>query len=231
MALPAGEMAPDDDWTPESAAYAARAAAAGLTFASRIEPVGGAIPAEAVRRGLVAWCRDGTLAIAPEAGKMAAIAAWLARHPRFARRIKVTTPSEIRRALIAANATGFAHIAVNALQRRHPELSARGTVSMSQAVVLIAAGTGAAYALINDPFRAVAEAGAIATLFFLAMSLVRFAAARAIRKAPAASLAISDPTPDHALPTYTILVPLCREAAMVRNLIGALRRIDWPGIR
>jgi cellulose synthase/poly-beta-1,6-N-acetylglucosamine synthase-like glycosyltransferase len=97
--------------------------------------------------------------------------------------------------------------------------------------VLLAVCAAAAYALADDPLRGVAELGAAATFFFLAMSVFRFAAARALRKAPAPAPPLPDPTPDHALPVYTILVPLCREAAVVRNLIAALRRLDWPSDR
>jgi cellulose synthase/poly-beta-1,6-N-acetylglucosamine synthase-like glycosyltransferase len=233
MGLPINAVAHDGAWTPESAAYAARAEALGLAFAARLEPGGGgAIPAEAVRRGTVAWCRDGTLAIAPDADKLPEIAAWLARHPALAHRLKVTTPSEIRRALTAANSAEFADAAVNGLHRRCPELSARNTVSMGQAAVLLCAGAATALAVVTDPFRAVAEVGVVATFFFLVMSVFRFAAAAVIRKKAArASVPEPDSTPDHALPVYTILVPLYREAAVVRSLIAALRRIDWPSNR
>jgi hypothetical protein len=233
MGLPVNAVAHDGAWTPESAAYAARAEALGLAFAARLEPGGGgAIPAEAVRRGAVAWCRDGTLAIAPDADKLPEIAAWLVRHPSLAHRLKVTTPSEIRRALTAANSAGFADAAVNGLHRRCPEFSARNTISMGQAAVLLCAGAATALAVVTDPFRAVAEIGIVATLFFLVMSVFRFAAASVIRKnSGRVSVAAPDSTPDHALPVYTILVPLYREAAVVRSLIAALRRIDWPSDR
>jgi len=37
--------------------------------------------------------------------------------------------------------------------------------------------------------------------------------------------------PDHALPRYTVLLPLYREAQMVPGLINALRRLDYPDHR
>jgi cellulose synthase/poly-beta-1,6-N-acetylglucosamine synthase-like glycosyltransferase len=233
MELPAGAVALEDPWTPETAAYAARADLLGLAFRTWLDPAGGiAIPAKAVRRGSIAWCRDGTLAIAPDVGKVPGVAAWLARHPRLAHRLRVATPSEIRRALIAANGSGFAHAAVNGLERRYPEFSARGTMSSGQAAVLLFAAAGTVLALTTDPFRAVAEVGVVATLFFLAMSVFRFAAARAIRKKSGRAWPLeAAAVPVDALPVYTILVPLYREAALVRSLIAALRRLDWPSDR
>jgi hypothetical protein len=232
MEVPVRLATRDVAWTPESAAYASRAAELGLTFVPRVEPGGGFVPAEAVRRGSVAWCRDGTLAIAPEADKIPDIAAWLARHPTLAHRLRVAAPSEIRRALTAANARGFADAAISNLDRRFPTFSARRAFRPVQAAVLAAIVAGAAYSIATDPFRAVAEIGVVATFFFLAVSVFRFAAAAALRKkGPHKPVPVSDAVPDDALPIYTILVPLYREAAVVRSLIAALRRIDWPGIR
>jgi hypothetical protein len=36
--------------------------------------------------------------------------------------------------------------------------------------------------------------------------------------------------PDRELPTYTVIVALYREAAAVKGLVAALRRLNYPGI-
>jgi cellulose synthase/poly-beta-1,6-N-acetylglucosamine synthase-like glycosyltransferase len=35
---------------------------------------------------------------------------------------------------------------------------------------------------------------------------------------------------DHELPIYTVICPLYREGAVVRQLVAAIRALDYPGI-
>jgi len=229
--ISAGAAAGATAWTPEMVVFASRAAALNLPFVPLIALGRNgtqAVPPEAVRRGNIALGADGTVYIAPAADKTAAIAAWVARHPAPARRLRVTAPSEIRRALIAAGAARFADLAVSGLYRRFPDLSARRVIRPRQLFALAIIAAAAALALMSDPLGAATKIGFVATLFFLTVSALRFAAANAVGGRGLPSPAVDPPIPDDQLPVYTVLVPLYREAAVVRSVVAALRRIDWP---
>jgi cellulose synthase/poly-beta-1,6-N-acetylglucosamine synthase-like glycosyltransferase len=65
--------------------------------------------------------------------------------------------------------------------------------------------------------------GLLATAFFFNCSLWKMAAA--LRRARGLRL---EPVSDPHLPTYTVLVPLYREAAVVPDLVRNMKRIDYP---
>ena len=73
------------------------------------------------------------------------------------------------------------------------------------------------------PFATFNALGLILTLFFLNCSFWK-AAAAFCRPRPLKL----EPIPDRRLPTYSVLVPLYREAAVVPDLIRHLKRLDYP---
>ena len=219
-------------WTPEMVTFAGRAAELGLPFAPRVELGDDLdIPAEAVRRGSVARGAGGTLYIAPVAGKLPAIGGWLRHHPDHVARLAVATPSELRRAMMAAGAQDFADHATTALSRKFPEMSARKIMRPRQALAIVLIVAAALAAVVFDPAGAAAVIGFVATLFFLTISILRFTAASVLQRNGLPKPAPVARVPDDKLPVYTVLVPLFREAAVVKSVVAALRRLDWPGIR
>ncbi len=177
-------------WSPEMVTFARRAAEIGLSFAPRVE-LGTRlnICAEAVRRGRLALSAGGTLYIAPAAGGVAAVGDWVNRHPALAEGLAVTTPSELRRAMIAAGAAGFADRATFELDRRFPEMSARKVVRARQAVPILLLIGAAISAIILDPAGVATAVGFIATLFFLTVSALRFTAASLLQRNGLAEIA------------------------------------------
>lgn len=112
------------------------------------------------------------------------------------------------------------------LARRWPEYSARRRMSFPQAVccVLLLAGLAAA-GLLLPPHAFIPLLSAISGLFFLGVVAIRVLCLMppvARRRPVIASLRNAE------LPAYSVLVPLFRETSVLRQLLNALARIDYP---
>ncbi len=217
----------------ERSVYAARARRLGLPFTTRfvLAPQAGAsINADAVRRGTIAAFAGGErhAFVAPDEEMMPEIRHWLGRFRSARPHLVITTPSAIRRALMRAGAHHFLRGAISHLSNRYPHLSARWTATTGQIVfgTFLLAGTVAAlHAAPGDTLMALNFA---ASLFFLGVTLLRFIAAAIVADRRPRDRPEATETPEENLPVYTVLVPLYREAHMVRQLVAALDRLDWP---
>lgn len=113
--------------------------------------------------------------------------------------------------------------AVFGLGRRFPELSAQTVITRQQMIVL---GLVLATTLAALAFWPVATARVIVTLLtlaFAASGIFRVVLALlAVRHRPIAGGEVG------ALPTYTILVPLYREAGVIAELMQGLSALDYP---
>jgi cellulose synthase/poly-beta-1,6-N-acetylglucosamine synthase-like glycosyltransferase len=138
--------------------------------------------------------------------------------------IVVTGRTADRAAQAARRHAALKH-AISDLARRQPELSATRplvpwqTLSIAGAFGLVLGGIAVA------PAATLAALLAVLTLPFAAVVWVRLAAVREAWRTTAA------PPPhrtDAELPTYTVLVALYDEAAVLPELIAALARLDYP---
>ena len=101
-----------------------------------------------------------------------------------------------------------------------------------QRAVLIACGASLLGALLLAPIEVVrAVTLFLAVLFVPVIGLRAIAAYALLRGAAPLRASPPDGVADGALPTYTILVPLYREAHMLPSLVQALSRLDWPAAR
>jgi glycosyltransferase XagB len=120
---------------------------------------------------------------------------------------------------------------ISGLAERAPVVSVRRLLSGGQAAVfgtlLIAIGLG----LIVDPFGVLEVLGGVITAVYLACVVYRFRlfvrstrsdVSEVVSDGEALSLVEDD------LPTYTVLVPMYREADVVGSLIANLSRLDYP---
>lgn len=219
----------------EVSIYRDRARRLGLPFARtvRLGP-DVTVDVEAVRRGTFALSAadDRIGYLAPDEETMARIAGWLVTHRSARRRLAVATPSAIRSGLIESGKAAFVKRAIRRLAALHPELSARRAISPRQAAVGLVLAVVTALMFLSAPLATLIALNLVGALFFFGVSALRFVAAglagrrRLVRSASSAAPA-APPT----LPTYTVLVPLYREAGIVGELVAALDLIDWPGIR
>jgi cellulose synthase/poly-beta-1,6-N-acetylglucosamine synthase-like glycosyltransferase len=125
--------------------------------------------------------------------------------------------------------------AVNGLRRANPGMSAYRRLSPGQSVrglLWLAAAAAAAWAM--GP--AIWTVAALAmTLPFTCITLLRSLALwhyTTRRRPRAGGIGLANPQPHDAfLPTYSLLIPLYREARVVPALMQALRRLDYPASR
>ncbi len=121
--------------------------------------------------------------------------------------------------------------AVRGLLRERPVSSARSRTSAWQpaaAALLVGLAIGGALVL---PDATLAAFTTLMALPFLCVTLLRLVALReAMGGANRARKSDPGPErlPDRQLPTYTVLVPLFREAKVLPGLIQSLRELDYP---
>ncbi len=187
----------------------------------------GMLATEAVRRANSVLVRIGgrvILVLAPRRAELAALRRRLRVMPALAERTRIAAPEAIRAFIVARRHKVLAHYAVNRLARVMPGLSASRHVATgaSGPVALLAAAL--AIALVA-PTAATTAFGLLFTLFFLNCSLWKLRAAFHRRR----TLRLEPVWPD-SLPTYSVLVPLYREAEVVADLVAHLRGLDYPAL-
>ncbi|MGI9406468.1 MAG: glycosyltransferase, partial [Hyphomicrobiaceae bacterium] len=120
------------------------------------------------------------------------------------------------------------HNAVHELAEQAPHFSAHTVIWWHQALWLVIAAsavTGFAVVLPSIAWLALMTALAVP---FACLAIFRAAAIVSLvltRKRETGQIAS---TPDDALPTYTVLVPLYEEANMAQQIVEALLRLDYP---
>lgn len=127
--------------------------------------------------------------------------------------------------------------AVHRLQRIRPEASAARPLAPWQRRALWLVLMSGCLGLLLAPVATQVAIFILASAASLALALARLMALGALidrrpePAAPSGPVASPAPSPPLPLPTYTILVPLYREAASVPNLIAALDALDYPDDR
>jgi cellulose synthase/poly-beta-1,6-N-acetylglucosamine synthase-like glycosyltransferase len=140
----------------------------------------------------------------------------------LARRIRLTTAAELQSFAARHDAHDIEYRATHELRDKHPDLSASAGFVQPIAIGLGLAATALAAVVAPGPVLLVTEL--TLGLIFLAWTGLRFLGM------------LSSPLvrhrrrtfPDRELPTYTVIVALYREAAAVKGLVAALRRLNYP---
>ena len=212
--------------------WSALAADLGLAFAENfrgatLEPPA-TEDAAALRRANSALLRTGegiVLVVAPGPDEIEPLRRRLREAPALVARLRIAAPGTIRAYIARERQAAFRDRAVNGLAAALPQLSARhlgGSNGAAGPKALLAAALGL---FLLAPATTFSALGLLCTLFFCNCSVWKLAAAfgrqRRRRLEPVASAR---------LPTYTVLVPLYREAAMVSDLVAHLARIDYPAL-
>lgn len=111
------------------------------------------------------------------------------------------------------------------LADRLPAYSARSRITLPQVCALLGSLLAAILAACLDGRAALLLFGALFCVFFLMVIGLRLLSLSKPRWPPAPK---PRPLRDDQLPAYTVLVPLFRETAVLRQLIGALLAIRYP---
>ncbi|MGA0532695.1 glycosyltransferase [Hansschlegelia sp. KR7-227] len=165
------------------------------------------------------------LVIAARGASVAALARARRGQPRDAK-IALATPRAFADWVIARTGSALAERASEGPAALSPELTVERGMPRPGAAMRAALAAGL-IAMVAAAFLAPAAGIALA-----AVTGLLFAALNAFRLRLACTSAPPAPTgarlDDRALPIYTVLVPLCREAAVVPDLLAALERFDYP---
>jgi len=135
------------------------------------------------------------------------------------------TPDEAAR-------TRFLEEAVGGLRTRHPELSASVGLWSWQRRALVGAAILLAGGLALAPEPTLIALLALLAFPFLCVVILRGIALWQLRfPPPRVSAPLITGASDAALPLYTVLVPLFREAGVVPQLVASLRALHYPASR
>lgn len=169
-------------------------------------------------------CADGRVVLATRGLRLRRLAGTLARRPELRGQLRLSTPERLAAFVQRHFAAQLGWRAANELKRRHPELSA-GTLRESRYIFAVLV---MAMVALFTPLGQMSALGIWLSVPLL--SLLLFGGA--LLKFAACSLPPQPASPpmrrDAALPPYTLIVPLYREARVVPQLVDALDALDYP---
>jgi cellulose synthase/poly-beta-1,6-N-acetylglucosamine synthase-like glycosyltransferase len=138
----------------------------------------------------------------------------------------ITTPTGLTRAVLGSCRRTVADQAAYGLPDRAPSLSIRQGIGLGHVATAASMAAMLSFLLTLIPGAAVPLLGVVLGPLFLGMALLRLAAV--LHHSPVDAPRPRRRAPDAALPIYTVLVPLHREAGIVPRLVAALRALDYP---
>ncbi|MEO3998071.1 glycosyltransferase [Mesorhizobium sp. CAU 1732] len=140
-------------------------------------------------------------------------------------RMKIVAPQTLRRALISLSEDSLLRGAQNALFVDRTDFSARLVMNGWQGVFVGTVGLGVPVALALAFQSTLIALNVVAVTAFLACVLIRVMALGSASPIRKRDLPQVDPA---VLPTYSVLVALYRESAVVPELLVALGKLQWP---
>ncbi len=167
---------------------------------------------------------NSTLVVAPRAAAARRILQLIKKNPARARLFRFTSAERLNRFVLRHADAAIAARAIDALKRRWPILSAapprwHANIPSIAAIMLLALA-----AFVIAPSVAMLAFEVTLAAVFMAWLGLRLAGAcvKSLILDPSPSL------PDDALPVYTVIAALYREAASVDGLLRAIERLDYP---
>lgn len=169
--------------------------------------------------------RPGAVVVAPRGLMVRALIEFSRRDPARTTHVRLTTTERLNRFVLQAGGQALTRAATEHLGARWPLLSAKArrygrglavTGGLAAAMLMMAAGLAPAAA-------SVAATAALSAMFMTWIALRLTGAMLGEPIAPRAP-----PLPDRALPDYTVIAALYREASSVPDLLGAISRFDYP---
>lgn len=164
------------------------------------------------------------VAVAPSGTGARGLIRLVRNDPANAARFRLTTTERFNRFILRTGRDVLVAAATSELKDRWPALSAksryRGRGIMAMAAIAVLVSTAAALA----PAAALMTLEVLLSAVFLAWLALRLTGAFLSERIPAPDRGL----PDQALPVYTVIAALYREAASVAGLLTAIERLDYP---
>jgi len=167
---------------------------------------------------------DVALVVAPRGTAVRRLIDVFRSRPELTQRFRFTTAARINRFVLRNAAAALTVQASGRLQQMRPDLSAasvRRRWSLTLPVVLGLSG-------LAGPVLASSTLAHILALMLSAFFLSWLSLRIAVTLAAAPVDASQSDLPDDALPVYTVIAALYREAASVDRLLSAIERLDYP---
>ena len=169
---------------------------------------------------------DLTLVVAPRGAAARRILRLIEENPARARHFRFTSAERLNRFVLRYGDKAIAARAADLLKQKWPMLSAappRWRTNVASVAIVTLLALAAAVVAPAGTMLAFEMALAVVFLAWLGLRLAGALVERLISK-PAAGLR------DDALPVYSVIAALYREAASVDGLLRAIERLDYPGI-
>ena len=142
--------------------------------------------------------------------------------------VRLSTPAGLRACTLASAGPALLRHAVLGVARSDPDASARAGSWLWQALALAAIAGAFIGLVVIGGLSAQWLLTLLGALPFVLTVALRTAALLMHQLPPKPRLSPAPVGEDRALPTYTLLVPLFREAKVLPDLVNALRQLDYP---
>jgi glycosyltransferase XagB len=222
----------------EAAFYAELARHMGLPFHDRMISTAPMVqPAHAIHTGLCPLRHAGrralSFAVAPKGAMLQRL---MTQDLRGRRDIVVMTPSRLAASVRLSHASLLAQQAAGLDTKGRARRGAYDGLSLGQIVFLGALVFSLSFSITLQPLQALTAIALVAWPIFLVMASLRITAIMKLEQTSGTSAdPFSGPTrdgivflTDDNLPVYSVIVPLCREAAVLEQLLSALDALDYP---
>ncbi len=198
---------------------------------SDVVPAAGASPRHCLASGLLKErTRARRFVLAPERLRPNALHEMLARLKPYT--FSFASPHALRGAIYRLFADTFARGAVEGLASRQPDRSARSKSALWQRLAAVLGPLALLGALAIAPAGTIWLLTVVLVVLFVPVIALRLVAVfRLMRSKAHDGGRARFRAPDAELPVYTVLVPLYREAHMLKPLIHTLTRLDWPAAK
>ena len=147
-------------------------------------------------------------------------------------RLTLTSEADLKRAIARTYGAELTERAANGLRNRNPRFSAATGLIGWQTITLTIAGGVFLGAAVFAPREAMIVYSAVLSLMFLiTISLRTAAATHAFGRKVLRRKRHYRRLRDSALPRYTVMVAMFREARVLPHLVAGLRSLDYPGAK
>jgi len=163
------------------------------------------------------------IVIAPSGTAVRGLIRLIENDPASAGRFRLTTAERFNRFMMRIGGDALIATATDGLKERWPMLSARSWIGRRSILRLTVVAAFATVAAVLAPTVTLTAVELMLSAVFLAWLMLRLAGA-CCGERPRREIA----TPDCALPVYTVLAALYREAKSAPGLIAAIERLDYP---
>ena len=165
-----------------------------------------------------------TVVVAPRGTAARRILRLVEDNPDQAARFRLTSAERFNRFVIRCAGKALVTRAADKLKQEWPQLSAASSSRPSSLLSMAAIGLVSLAAIVVAPSATVLAFEVMLAAMFLAWLALRLTGAFIRRPTSLAEA----PPPDNALPVYTVIAALYREASSVSGLLSAIERLDYP---